>query len=704
MSPIGITLLLALALGAFSLTALQRIALLFAARPENRLESMEERFRRLFVIGFGQSKMLYETQAGLMHVMIFGAFMVLATRTITLFGMGYDPNFHLPGLGGILGQLYAAVKDVFLILALIGCAIAAYRRVLLRPDRLKTAAHPGEALLILGVISLLMLTDMLFDGATLALDAQDGERTHMDWNHAFIGTFLANHFLGGMSGGMLKFLQHLGYWSHVSLILGFLNYLPYGKHFHIITSLANVLFSRTRHKGELDPMDFEKDDEFFGVGKLEDFSWRRYLDMYTCTECGRCQDNCPAWLSEKPLNPKFLITNERDHLYERGKWTMAKAGLSRMRHLLLGTEDKSAEILAAEPSAKSLIGDVISEDVIWSCTTCNHCVTACPVMIEHVDNIVDMRRFLVQAESRFPKELTPVFKGIEQNGNPWGIGADFRADWANGLGVRFMKDVKDAGAVDYLYWVGCAGSFDDRNKKVSTNMVKLMQKAGVSFAILGKEESCTGDPARRAGNEFLFQQMAQQNIETLNKYKVKKIVTQCPHCFNTLKNEYAHFGGEYEVVHHTELLDQLVREQKLEPEKPVERKVTYHDSCYLGRYNEVYDAPREILQAIPGVELVEMERNRRLGFCCGAGGSRMWMEEHIGKRVNVMRTEQAIATGAEAVATACPFCTTMLGDGIKHVNREESMEQFDVVELLAESVGVAEAKKERPAGAPLAAE
>jgi Fe-S oxidoreductase len=427
----------------------------------------------------------------------------------------------------------------------------------------------------------------------------------------------------------------------------------------------------------IDPEQMSEDD-VFGVGKVEDFTWKQLLDLTTCTECGRCQDQCPAWNTDKPLSPKLVITDLRDHLFEKGPF-------------LLG------EVSAEHPDGhdpavldRQLVADVVGSDVLWSCTTCGACVEQCPVDIEHVDTILDLRRYEVLMESRFPAEAGTMLRNVENSGDPWGLGSGQRLSWTQGLEVEVpvvSGTIPDD--VEYLYWVGCAGALEDRARKTTQAIVRLLDRAGVRFAVLGPRESCTGDPARRLGNEYLYQLQAQQNIETLNQVGARKVVASCPHCFNTIAREYPDLGGHYEVVHHSQLFAKLVAEGRLSPSEPVEASVTYHDPCYLGRHNDVYDAPRSVLDAVPGVRQVEMRRCRERGFCCGAGGSRMWMEERLGRRVNLERTDEALATGADVVGTACPYCMVMLDDAVKQRQAEgqaESVRVMDVAQVLEQSL------------------
>jgi len=589
-----------------------------------------------------------------------------------------------------------------------------------------------EGLVILGIIMTMMVADFLYTGAALTLHARWGELSctstvgeptglcgavatiiapfgapaaaaHSPSFHAFspVGSIFSLA-LSPLPLGALAALAHLGFWVHSALVLIFLNILPYSKHFHIITAIPNVFFRSLEPAGKLPALGrsseqlmemvgaaSEKDDplaDAIGVARPDHFTWKAILDFYTCTECGRCSDNCPAHKTGKILSPKQLTLDLRDYFYENDPALIAARNA---KHGPSGAnaapDDDAAK--PAHVAASDLVGNVIHPDVLWACTTCRACEEQCPVMISYVDKIVSMRRSLVVVKGEFPAELQKPFNGMETNGNPWNLSRMDRSGWSDGLGIPTMKEKP---AAEVLYWVGCAASYDDRAKKIARATAKLLQEAKVDFAILADEETCTGDPARRAGNEYLFLTLAEQNAATLNGYKeqggVKKIITACPHCFNTLLNEYPDLGAKFEVVHHTDFLMGLLAERKLSPKRSVKGKVVFHDSCYLGRYNGVYESPREILRAIPGVELVEVEGwNRNKGLCCGAGGAQMWMEEQNKDRMNVKRTLQLVGTGAKTIASGCPFCMTMLTDGLKSQELEAEVRQMDVAELLAES-------------------
>jgi Fe-S oxidoreductase len=523
---------------------------------------------------------------------------------------------------------------------------------------------------------------------------------------------LASLLLSGLSNGALLVIAHAGFWIHSSLVLIFLNLLPHSKHFHVITSIPNVLLTDVAPVGRLPPVaestealmakvekameNPEAGTAAVGYSRINHFTWKDFLDFYTCTECGRCSDQCPATQTGKLLSPKHFTLDLRNHLYAHGEQYLrakAPAANGEARSAEDAAAAEGAAVAAAESAAAEagislmdLVPGVIKPEVLWACTTCRACEERCPVSIRYVDKIVQMRRHLVVMKGEFPSELNKPFEGMEVNGNPWNLSRQDRTTWAEGLGLSMASEKPDA---PVLYWVGCAASYDQRAKKIARATAQLLQRAGVDFAILGDQETCTGDPARRAGNEYLFSMLAETNVATLNGYMEKgkkKILTTCPHCFNTLLNEYPDFGGKYEVIHHTDFLLGLLAEKKLVPKRPVQGKLTYHDSCYLGRYNGVYESPRQILQSIPGVELVEPTYWKKdKGLCCGAGGAQMFMEEQNKDRVNVKRTLQLLDTGAKTIASACPFCATMLGDGLKATEKEAEVRQLDVVELLAES-------------------
>jgi len=654
-------LLLFFSLSLFVGTMAERYYLMMAGDADNRFDRLGDRVRALLGIGFGQSRLLYERNAGWMHVAIFAGFLVVSLRTVTLLGMGFDPDYHLPGFGGGLGTVYAFLKDTFALIVVVALAYAGWRRFVVKPPRLHLSV---EANLILLWIASLMLTDLFFDAAQIALHPG----SH---GSAWVSQLLAGVY-GGSDPATIGAWATAMFWAHCILVLAFLNFLPFGKHFHVLTALPAVFLRRLTPSASLEKMEFEG-RETFGVGKLEDFSWRRFLDMYTCTECGRCNDQCPAHVTDKPLHPREIITAERDQAYSLADH-LIKVGKLKTE----GRLDQAAAMVA-EMERPALIGEVNDEEAIWACTTCGWCATHCPVVIDHIPNIIDQRRHLVMMEAKVPAVLQNALKGLENNSNPWNVTAAAREDWIGDLEVPRLRD---KGRAEYLLFVGCAGSFDERNSEVLRALCKLLNKAGVDYAVLGTEEGCCGDPSRRVGHEYLFQMQAPANITTFQKYEVGKVVTACPHCFNSIANEYPDFGLEdVEVIHHSELLEELVAQGKLKLTGGSGAKVTFHDSCYLGRHNDIYDAPRKVLTD-SGVEIVEMERNRREGFCCGAGGGRMFMEEDLGTRINHNRIDEAAATGADEVCTACPFCLAMLGDAIKETDRGDKMTARDIAEVM----------------------
>lgn len=651
-------LILLAVLGAAGAIFMQRAYFLFRlvrlGQPVDRTDDLPRRLEKEATVVLGQRKLLQRFGPGLMHAFIFWGFVVLLTTVIEVFGEVVQDDFAIPLIGrtGWLGL----VQDVFAGLVLVGLAMAVYYRKMKRPERF-TGSHLEEADFILVMILGVILTLLFLNATKIAMGVNESPAAWTPLSNLIAGLFTS------MSESAQGFFRLSFLWAHVVIIVGFLAYVPFSKHLHIFTSAINVFFSKTKPMGKLRTIkiDLENlEESALGAGTIEDLTWKEMLDTFTCTECGRCQNVCPAWNTGKPLNPKLLIMNLRDHLFEQGR-----------------------EILAAkngEVEPVSLVPDIVEEEVIWDCTTCGACMQECPVNIEHVDAIVDMRRHLVMAESSFPAEAGLLLRNLESAKNPWGVPQTARADWAQGLGVQIVEDR----APEYLYWVGCAASFDDRSKKIAQAFVRLLQKAGVRFAILGPRELCNGDPARRIGNEFLYQELARENIESLNRVGTTKIVAACPHCFNTLRNEYPDLGGDYDVIHHTELLAELVNDGRLRPSEEVRSLLTYHDPCYLGRHNKVYDEPRKALDAVPGLRTVEMPRHRHRGFCCGAGGSRMWMEEPLGKRVNLERTDEAAATGADILGVACPYCLVMLDDGAKA--KGSDLQVLDVAQVLESSV------------------
>jgi len=639
MNPLLTAVLLFAALGVFAFNLARRLLPLVALRRDERLDRAGERAAGLLRYGFGQRRLLdrEELFPGILHVLLFAAFLVLALRTVTLFGMGFDPSFHLPGLapGSAPGMGYLLLKDVVVWAAAAAAAGLLWRRLVTRPGRL---THSLEGTLVLGLILGLMVTEVAFDRARPA-----------------------------------SAMGQASYWLHLVIVLVFLNILPLGKHFHVITALPNVFLRSLRPASSaLRKLDLESEGATFGSRSIADLSWKEALDVYSCTECGRCQTHCPTFVTGKPLSSKTVNGALKHHLIDEAP------ALSRLAW--------ASGAGAREPgNLPPLVGEVISTDTLWACTTCGWCETACPVFIENIPRLVDLRRHQVLVEAAPPDEASRVFKNLETQGNPWGIGSNRRTEWCADLGI---PRASEGGEFEWLFFVGCAGSFDERQKKVSRAIVRILRAAQVSFAILGDEETCTGDAARRLGNEYLFQQQATTNVETLNRYGVKKVLTQCPHCLNAIKNELPQFGGTYEVVHHTQLIEQLVAEGRLQPGAVAELQaegVTLHDPCYLARHGGEVDAPRAALAAA-GVAVTEMPRSGRTGFCCGAGGGRMWLEERLGSRINQHRVAEAATTLGDrggVIAVACPFCLTMLKDGVAETGREDRLRVLDVAEIVA---------------------
>ena len=671
------------ALGLFFYQIWCRFNLLRAASPVDRFDRIPERLRALWVYAFGQKKfvrpevsIVREQVAGWMHFFIFWGFTILGLQIVTMFGRGYSETFYVPLFSpGLLGGPYMLLRDVMEVLVLSSIVVALARWAITHPlrlygylppeARLRTQSH-WEAYVILCFIGMIMLGGLLYDGSRIvALGADPARLPEARWEPAsdFVGTVLVA--MVGTSGAIA--VGNVAWWIHNLVVLVFLNLLPRSKHFHIITSLPNVYFKKIEPTGALSKQDLENATRY-GTSHIDQFTWKQVLDMYSCTECGRCSSQCPATATGKPLAPRQLLLDLRDYLYAHEGEVIEKR---------LGRKP-NGDGAEAPVVGENVVGPVIQDETLWACNVCRACEESCPVLIEYVDKIVDMRRHLVQEESRFPAELSRVFKNMETQSNPWGIDADKRFEWAEALEVPTLETNPGA---EYIYYVGCAGSFDDRNKKTTQSFARVLKKAGVNFACLAKSELCNGETARRLGNEYLYQTMAQMCVETLNAAPTKKILVNCPHCFNTIKNEFPQFGGQYEVIHAAEFVKQLIAGGKLTMNGQFGKKTAYHDSCYYGRFNDVYDEPREVL-AKSGAGVVEMEKHRHFGMCCGAGGGRMWIEEDPDKRVNLLRTDQALKTEPEAIAVSCPFCMTMLSDGIKAKDLEEKVQTLDVMEIV----------------------
>jgi Fe-S oxidoreductase len=618
----------------------------------------------------GQRKLLQWTVPGLAHFFTMWGFTVLLLTIIEAYGALFDRDFFIPLLGH--WQWIGFLEDFFAVAVLISLGVFTVIRIQNAPAKKQRqsrfyGSHTGAAWVVLAMIAGVMVTLIIYRAGQI----NTGNFPYDSW--AFASHAVASWLkpLGVHANSVIETTFLI---LNIAVIAGFMVFISYSKHLHIFMAPINVAFSRRpRALGALDKtpdMDMENIDEdtVFGVGEIGHFSWKQMLDFATCTECGRCQSACPAWNTEKPLSPKLLIMNLRDNMFA-----------------------SATPLLTGEGEFTALVPNVIDPDVLWACTSCGACVEECPVDIEHIDAIVDMRRYQVLMESDFPTEGGLMLRNVENQGDPWGLGQAKRTEWTETLDFEIpviTGTIPDD--VEYLYWVGCAGALDERAKKGVQATARMLHRAGVTFGILGPKESCTGDPVRRLGNEYLYQEQGKMNIETLNSAGAKKIIASCPHCFNTIKNEYPSLGGNYEVIHHSELLEHLVSSGKLVPGTGYNGKVTYHDPCFLARHNRVIEEPRSVLSAIPGVEQIEMRRCKERGFCCGAGGARMWLEENIGKRINMERMDEALGTGADVVSTACPYCMIMLDDAVRANSKEDDVRVLDLSQLVEESLLKAE--------------
>ncbi|MCA0971058.1 4Fe-4S dicluster domain-containing protein [Halobacillus litoralis] len=672
-----------------------RIAYIKMGRKFEFDGEIKNRMRKVAVNVFGQKKLLKDKKSGAIHVMMFYGFILVQFGAIDFIWKGLAPQSHLP-----LGPFYEGFvffQELVTLMILVAVIWAFYRRYIEKLVRLKRGFKAGLVLIFIGT---LMLSVLIGNGMSLIWFGYEGAWTEP------VATIIASAFYW-VPPTVAATIFYVMWWVHLLILLTFLVYVPQSKHAHLIAAPVNVFLNREDPPGKLQKIDFEIDEEAdeeevsFGVGKIEDFNQLQMIDFYACVECGRCTNVCPAAGSGKMLSPMDLIVKLRDHLTEKGAavtgqspWVPAYAFSGTEGNTLAqmartpGTDEAAASIEAV--NNKSLIGDVITEEELWACTTCRNCEDACPVMNEHVDKIIDLRRYLVLTEGKMDADGQRAMMNIERQGNPWGLSKKEREDWRTmeeDVHIPTVKELKKSGEeFEYLFWVSSMGSYDNRSQKIAMAFAKLMNAAGVKFAILGNKEQNSGDTARRMGNEFLFQELAEKNMKEFTKHDVKKIITIDPHAYNIFKNEYPDFGLEAEVYHHTEMLAEWLKEGRLKPEGVVNEKITYHDSCYLGRYNEVYQPPREVLEMIPGVEVVEMKRNRSNGMCCGAGGGMMWMEEKSGNRVNVARTEQALEVEPTMISSGCPFCLTMLSDGTKAKEVEEEVSTMDIAEILAKSM------------------
>jgi Fe-S oxidoreductase len=670
-------LVLATAFFSYSVQRLYRFLRL--GRGEARLDHVARRLWNVLAIGIGQRKILRDTVAGPLHATVFWGFIVLTVGSIEILASGVVPAFsYAKILPAPVYGVFLLSQELFALFVMVAVALLLWRRLVVRPRRLQgDNVHGGDALLILAMIGALMVTLIL----TAAMDRIIAPRHPMALQPVSTPVALA---LAWISPGTAHGIRTASAWTHALLILAFLNYLPYSKHLHIIVSLPNTFLANTSGPGTIGampPMDLEAETEQFGAADVTDLTWKNLLDGYSCTECGRCTSVCPANLTGKPLSPRKIVINTRERLAE-------------VAPSLVGASDVFALPVLGGPAgagspadaSRRLLDGFITEDELWACTSCRACVYECPVSIDQLEIINELRRGLVLTESRFPEEVLPAFEALERNGAPWAFQPSDRAQWAAGLDIPTMAELAERGErPEVLFWVGCMGSFDDRAKKVTVAFARVLKAAGVRFAILGQEENCHGDPARRLGNEYLYQTLARQAIDTLDRYHVTTVVTSCPHCFHQIGKEFPQFGGHYEVIHHAEFLQRLLADGRvpLETEAGEALAIAYHDSCYLGRYNDVYEAPRDTLRrALPVVSLREPARTRDRGLCCGAGGGRMFMEERTGTRINVERTTELLATGADVLAVACPFCMTMVTDGVQALGREAPV--VDIAEVVAQ--------------------
>ena len=680
---------LTLAAGFFALNVQRLVRYLRIGLPEDRTDQPFRRAVNVLTVGIAQTKILREPVAGIMHATIFWGFVVLTAGTVEILVQGAWSSFSYERiLWRPIYVVYSVSQDAFALFVLGAVAFAFYRRLVLHPKRLEgDRIEHLDAYVILGMIGALMVT-LLLANAFLHV-----------WQPGAIGPEkVVSRALAAPFRTVSPDAAHRWYlvawWLHVLIVLAFLNYLPYSKHLHVVSSLINVYFSNTSWKGEraaMRPMDLEAETESFGAADVHQLTWKNLLDGYSCTECGRCTAACPANLTGKVLSPRKIVVNTRQRLMEKAP-LVTDDWMEFLRPKLVHGEGKAAREALGDGDAPAtavlehrLLDNYITEEELWQCTSCRACVQECPVAIDQLDIINQMRRDLVLSESRFPPEVQPAFESLERNGAPWAFNAADRAQWADGLGIPTMAELTARGERPaVLFWVGCMGSFDDRAKKITIAFARILKACGIEFAILGQEEHCHGDPARRMGNEYLYQMLAKDTIATLDRYAVTTVVTSCPHCFHQIGNEFPQLGGNYEVIHHSTYIERLLQEGRVPLQGDAGRALTvaYHDSCYLGRYNDIYDAPRETLRRVlPVVNLVEPKRTRDRGLCCGAGGGRMWMEEPQGKRINVERTEELLATGADAIAVACPFCMTMMSDGVKA--KDANVPVLDVAEVVA---------------------
>jgi Fe-S oxidoreductase len=638
------------AIALFANTIEKRISALLAGAKADIFDKPFKRMKGVLEFAFLQKRMLRDSYAGIYHLMIFWGFVFLIVRSWQVIFDSLIPGLGLLERFGTAGYLYLSVKDIFEVVVIIGLLLTVVRRLFKKPERLENSA---DAWATLGFIGVLMVSDLVTDGTTILI-------SKTEWASFTPVSQFVSTFFTGISRSSLLTVNRGAFWIHLLTFFGFLNFLPYSKHFHIFTSLFNVYFRNLDEEKNIRKVDLEA--EHFGISRMADFNWKEMLDFYTCTECGRCKEGCPTNLTKKPLKPKEYGNTLRDLLYSM-------------------TQDQ-LEGKAELPNEKIIIGNNITEDTIWACTTCRYCEWACPLFITFAGKIVGHRSYLTLEESNFPNEAQAAFKGMERQGNPWNFPRADRTKWAEGLDVKHIGEVE---GTKYLLWVGCAGAYEDRQKKVTRALVKILNAAGVNFGILGEEENCTGDSARRLGNEYLFATIAEQNIETLKSYDVHKIITACPHCLQTLKNDYRDFGGNFDVVHATTFIAGLIKNGRLKFTKKRDETITYHDPCYLSRYEGDVESARTILHSVPSLKLKELEWSGERSICCGAGGGRFWLEEKIGERINHFRFKQIAETGVKCAAVSCPFCHTMIDNARGELGKEE-IEVRDILEIAADAL------------------
>jgi Fe-S oxidoreductase len=656
-----------------------RVSFIKLGKPSNLKPDMKQRIHEVLVNVFGQKKLLKDSKSGGMHIIMFYGFIILQFGAVELIIKGFVKGFEYPI--GEVHKFFSLSQEITTSLVLLAVIYAFYRRYIEKLKRLKRGFKSGLVIIFLTTLMLSIFMSLAFEHVWVGYKGFD--------SYSPISSTIAGWF-AGISSGTSAILFYIFWWIHLITLLSFLVYVPQSKHAHLIFAPINVFLRDTKPVGKLTSINFEDEtQEAYGVGKIESFRTNQLIDLYACVECGRCTNMCPASGTGKTLSPMDLIVKMRDHLTERGSSITSRTPWIRSFVFDSSKKRESAVTEAAAASevyTSSLIGDVITEEELWACTTCRNCEDQCPVANEHVEKIIDMRRYLVLTEGSIPHEATRYFQNVERQSNPWGINRKERIKWRENRDDINVPTVDEIEEFEYLFFVGSMGSFDNRSQKIAQSFAKILNLAGVKFAILGNEERNSGDTARRMGNEFLFQQLCRENISNFQSYNIKKIVTIDPHAYNTFKHEYPEFGLEAEVFHHTEVIYQLIQEGRINPTKEVREIIVYHDSCYIGRYNEIYEIPRKILKSIPGIQVVEMERNREDSMCCGAGGGMMWLEEAHGKRINIERTEQALGLNPTIIGSNCPYCLTMLSDGTKAKEVENQVKTLDIAEIVERSL------------------